>query len=504
MKKSLMMLAFVLTGAVFCHSAGAALWTNGWGDNKWEEPLNWSSAMVPDYTVDPEAWVVGASSQYAVIDTAVPDVGRLIVGLGSAGAANSTVRMLTGGSLTVKTDTWIAGETNAHGTLIMDGGTFTAGVGTWLHIGHFHGVGIVDVNSGQVNAVTRILMGTDAADSYGTINLKGGTVTTPDLFMGNGKINITGGQFVVNSNNPATFAIANGVIDLAGGAIVVNSAVNWTNTFLALRDQGKVTSYGGATTISVTYTGTQTIVRGTHPLNPHPSDGDEAVLPGSVTLSWTNPAPNSIGAITCDVFFGTNPSSLSKIVNRQAVNSVVVSTSSITTYYWQVDCYDSSPGAINPVLSGRFSFKTNNGNVAPDVNAGPDVYTWLTGGTVTVTLHATLVDDGRPQAASVQWSVVSQPDPTGHPATFAAGTSTTLNPVITMTQTGDYVFSVLADDTQLTDGDQVAIFVRSDACAAAKAKPGFALLAGDINGDCKVDFNDFAQMAVNWLASNSL
>jgi len=39
---------------------------------------------------------------------------------------------------------------------------------------------------------------------------------------------------------------------------------------------------------------------------------------------------------------------------------------------------------------------------------------------------------------------------------------------------------------------------------AAKATPGYELLAGDFDEDCDVDWDDFTVFAGNWLENNSL
>jgi hypothetical protein len=43
-----------------------------------------------------------------------------------------------------------------------------------------------------------------------------------------------------------------------------------------------------------------------------------------------------------------------------------------------------------------------------------------------------------------------------------------------------------------------------DNCEAAKSLPGFELIPGDLNADCKEDFLDFAIFADGWLQSNAL
>jgi hypothetical protein len=79
-----------------------------------------------------------------------------------------------------------------------------------------------------------------------------------------------------------------------------------------------------------------------------------------------------------------------------------------------------------------------------------------------------------------------------------------LNPTVTMQLTGTYTLRLTANDTEHTVTDDMVITVYADSCAAAKAVPGFTLLAGDLDADCNVDIDDFAMMAESWLMSNAL
>jgi hypothetical protein len=121
------------------------------------------------------------------------------------------------------------------------------------------------------------------------------------------------------------------------------------------------------------------------PLNPSPADGS-TVLSGPAQLQWTLPEPNVPGGVvTCDVYFG--------IVTGQAVESVSVTLAPLTTYYWALDLYDSSISTTEPFyLSHVFTFDTM--NMAPDVNAGDDVATWLAGGPRVVQLDGVVSDEG--------------------------------------------------------------------------------------------------------------
>jgi len=59
------------------------------------------------------------------------------------------------------------------------------------------------------------------------------------------------------------------------------------------------------------------------------------------------------------------------------------------------------------------------------------------------------------------------------------------------------------DINNLIGDDTMQIIVDADACEHAKNQPGFVLLVGDLNTDCKVNLVDFGMAASNWLEDNS-
>ncbi len=97
------------------------------------------------------------------------------------------------------------------------------------------------------------------------------------------------------------------------------------------------------------------------------------------------------------------------------------------------------------------------------------------------------------------WAVISQPD--GSTITPDPVTLTTEYITIGVDMTGDYVLELTA--TKTSTGKfataQILVAVEADPCAAAKRAPDFALLEGDINGDCSVNMEDFALLAANWM-----
>jgi hypothetical protein len=186
-----------------------------------------------------------------------------------------------------------------------------------------------------------------------------------------------------------------------------------------------------------------------------------------------------------------------KIVYKQVVTSLNVTTTANQRYFWAVDIYDAGPEE-KPTYGPTFDFYA--GNLAPVVYAGDDVTTWLDNGSVDVALAGTVTDV---DPTTTVWTVVSEPDDPDSPdavITDAAASNTS----ITLSALGEYVLQLQADDGEFTGSDTMMINVYSDSCEAAKSLPGYVPLDGDVNGDCMVDFRDFALISVNWLESNAL
>jgi len=85
-------------------------------------------------------------------------------------------------------------------------------------------------------------------------------------------------------------------------------------------------------------------------LNASPVNGSsisypfDSYLSQTVPLSWQLPAPSGSDPVVCDVYYGTDPVFLTKVVDRQAAHSVEVPVLGLGTFYWRVD-------VIDPMLS---------------------------------------------------------------------------------------------------------------------------------------------------------
>lgn len=245
----------------------------------------------------------------------------------------------------------------------------------------------------------------------------------------------------------------------------------------------------------------KTTLTAIHKFDPKPADGSVHGA-GEVELSWTLPDPCVPGQpVPVDVYFTddydalwnfTDPEAI-QIVSRQNVTSVSVQTQPKTKYYWAVDTYIGDPN--DPILGPIFSFYTD--DLAPNVDAGADIVTWLQDGVTIGNLDATVKND---DAYTLQWTVVSEPNE----GAAVIETPTAEDTSITLTALGEYVLQLEAFDGEYAGSDTVTIGVYNDSCEATQSRPDYVPLVGDLNGDCKVDDADMALLQEDWLQDNSL
>lgn len=463
--RMILMFVFVVLGVASIANATApnwACWTDLGGDNLWTTVQNWDVGIVPTGPLY-NAYMYGYVSPGAValVDSTV-----------DANIVDFVIFNTVGDTMTLQ----------------VTGGSFTA-------------TGLLKV-------------GNDSVANVGTaiVDVDGGVMTVDDAKVGThdlGKIDISGGQFTTNrSLNLAMAAGGTGQVIVSGGTLNV-VGTGGVGFYLANGGDASLTMSGG--TVNTTWlsaaegggTAVWTMTDGIF-------NASETVLLGFLGAAQLNLLG---GVINCNNFgmaWGGGPAVRS--VNIE-VGTLIINgdkRATIQTYInngW-IKAYGGARAVVNDygnINAGKTTVRAATaGNAAPDVNAGADVYTWLNGGTRSVTLAGTLTDDGVPVASTVKWTIVSQPDEVNEPATFTPDPATDLDSVITMTALGTYVLQLEAYDTELTDVDTMTINVYANACEAAKAKPEYATLDGDINDDCVVNFVDFALLAENWLKSSAL
>lgn len=135
-------------------------------------------------------------------------------------------------------------------------------------------------------------------------------------------------------------------------------------------------------------------------------------------------------------------------------------------------------------------------NVAPVVTASVD-NNIIVLPVDTVNVSGTQDDDGRPSLTlnNQGWSKVSGP------GTVTFGDPMALSTTAQFSQDGIYVLGLTADDTELTTTAEVTVEVRTQ-CQDQIINGVITPIPGDINRDCNVNLEDFADMAANWLACN--
>ncbi|MHC4389257.1 MAG: hypothetical protein ACYSX1_11720 [Planctomycetota bacterium] len=400
------------------------------------------------------------------------------------------LRLVDGAKLSVRTWSIIGyngGEPDARHTIEVLGGVYNAGHPDWpgnngrLFVGRQGYARLIIDYTGVVNILHQPFQVGQNNGGDGIVEIRGGTLNLTD----------NGLTFRAGVNSTASMDFSGGVMTQAYS----DDRLAYINDHIA---DGTITAYGSITasygtgTVLVETVGDTLIVKGLHPFNPVPEDGGDTV-PGTVTLEWTVDAGTLV-----DVFFGTKAdlSDFTKVVDKQAVTSKVVTTVAKQRYFWAVDTY--VPGEAVAELGIVFDFTAD--NQPPVVKTGDDVTTWLDNGSVGVALAGTVTDV---DPTTTVWTVVSQPDDPNSPDAVIADPAA-LSTSITLSALGEYVLQLEADDAEYQGVDTLTINVFSDHCEAAKSLQGWEPLPGDINLDCIVDQVDMDLLTEQWLSCNGL
>ena len=474
-RKLICLVSFVVVlGLVGDVQAAYVKWTGAGPDNLWSTAENWEGGAVPA-SAD-EALINVLPGPTVANDGA--EVTRVWVSGGRGSSTDAGAVTVDGGTLTMGVSLTLASGASGEGTFNVNSGTVNV---TWLKVGN-RGSGTLNVTGGTVNATNTLRIPGEGGGT-GHVNLDGGIITTSTLKMGDPEGSVA-------------------TIDVKAGTLIING--DKVSTVQEYIDNGWITAFNGNGRLELGYDvakGETTLKAIPFLVSPNPVDGS-TVSVSLDQLQWTLPEPSLPGGVvTCDVYFGTdgavtdNP----KILNRETVESVSVTLATLTTYYWAIDVYDSSISTTEPShLSAMFTFDTM--NQPPSVDAGADIVTLLQEDVRTGNLDATVIDDGLLNPITVQWTVVSEPNE----GAVVIETANAEDTSISLTALGEYVLQLEAFDGESTVSDTVTINVYADSCEAARAMPGYQLLVGDLNGDCRVDDVDLALLQENWLADNSL
>jgi hypothetical protein len=243
-------------------------------------------------------------------------------------------------------------------------------------------------------------------------------------------------------------------------------------------------------------------------LCPIPIIGGAQNLPNQV-IRWTNPQ----GAINADVYLQVStvpisPSPNPRLTGTRIAHDINAESLTISSplvvnryYYWAVDV---NMGEY--VVAGfTWDFHTTNLNV----EAGPTQYLVRTASPKTLILNATVTSDNA--IATYAWTNITLATDKDPNTVVTIVSPTTEDTNVTLTNptggvTGYYQFTLTVTDVQGNiAADTVAVGVYGTCAAAAIADPNdYYDGVADFNGDCKVDFADFAIFAGKWLACDLL
>lgn len=402
---------------------------------------------------------------------------------------------------------------------LVDGAELNAPTG-YLYFGWVaNSEGLVEVLGGVVNtnyntAVGNFGSATLIIDYEGVFNQNDQYISLGAKSTGSGRVELRGGLLNVASSwgDSLRFAPSSGAtasMDFSGGALMqpfTDGRLANINDNIA---NGTITAYGkkdgedGHRVIAEQING-DLIVKGLHPFNPVPEDGSNANN-GTLTLEWTVEAGTQVDVwFTDDVDKIYAADTAAKVVTKQAVTSVQVMAEKDTRYFWAVDVDKNADGVIDGSEYGPvFEFLAE--NVAPEVDAGDDVTTWLTDGSVEVVLAGTVIDT---DPTTTLWTVTAYdpndpndpnellPNDGSAPAVIADPAQ--LETTVTISAVGTYELQLSADDGEKTNQDILTISVYSSPCEASKSYDEWELTPGDLNGDCIVDDLDMAILLENF------
>ncbi len=202
--------------------------------------------------------------------------------------------------------------------------------------------------------------------------------------------------------------------------------------------------------------------------DPYPANGSYLWPATFQGFRWSMPTPrHSRDVVTCDVYIGTDPNAMEKIVVNEPTDCLATDVFPIsvdTTYYWRVDCHD--PNAGNAVVTGARVWTFHTFDPVPRVDAGRNLSCRVG---LTVPMHATVTDEGDPNAVLYcLWSVESAPADSPE---VVFDDRTMRNPSVTFFAVGEYILRLsVSDDGPVEDrkpkdvaGDVVAITVQPPA-----------------------------------------
>ena len=440
-------------------------WTGAISDD-WMTVGNWDVETVPAMGAlgdDADAYIGSTSSlTWPVLDSGdMPsEIDDLWIANGSGLSGELSIQ--GGVNLVCNDDIKIcyeAGSVSAKFT-VKGAGTTVLGKKS-LELGE-EGTVVVDVNGGKLE------IGVVDKPKWNMI-VAAGTDSNVTIYIRNGGLLEHHGDYAEDDRGGLIIGNGKALIDIGsdsgsgGGTLKLKNDV--TELVRTLSRDGIIVADGGTRDVQIYFNDGYTFVTAsvlTTRLNPSPTDGS-TVPEGLTQLQWTLPEPNDpAGIVTCEVYFGTNPNveANPKVVTLEAVESVSVTLAPDTNYYWALDLYDSSVSTNYPVyLSPIFTLNTM--NMAPVVNAGDNVETWLANDPRMVQLDGVVSDeDGRPGPATLLWTVIAEPNEL-NPAQISDPLAA--NTTVTVIEPGTYTLQLEASDGEYTTAKTMQIVLYADA-----------------------------------------
>lgn len=467
-KIGLIVLVLVINANVF---AGYVTWTGAVSDD-WSVPENWNTYWVPDtgdvVTIPDDSNCVIYPGTHVVVKDLTIDANMY----GTAKDAKLTIK--SGASLTISTWNFEMGYTfcttaksilNIESDAVVDLTTADPAYGNFLH---YSRLGLRHVNLAGTIKVK--------ANRFGYDRTKPNVVNFTER---TGKIIIGSNEYIDTwyINFWCRYWLDRGV---ASGILEDNIIPEWGVTY------GFVAEYDGATD-TTTFKSVKYVENAKAPMDPQPADEaiDITVTP---ILSWSAPLKSSGDALTYKVYLSTNPSAMGTGVNVGSATSYDPTGNllSETAYYWRVDVTDANFGNPVTITGDVWTFDTTMAGAAvlasPADTDSPEVATNITLNWTSdpaATSHLVYLRE-----RNGTWALVS---------TINAPAATTYTPALLYGKAYDWRVDEVFPGPVTVPGPTWKFHTITPVCN------GGLRFAGDEDGDCDVDFEDFAAIATNWM-----
>jgi hypothetical protein len=537
--KSLLILVVLLSVSALLHASDIT-WSGAGSDDRWLTAGNWATGVAP---TSADRVYLDEPGGLILVETGDTVLCNKILGPCRTTAAVTTFRM-TGGTLNNPSYWYVGQVSGGEGIIDMQGGTLTT---RDLFIGRTSGYGNVYISGGTMN-VTGTTSGTGLhipGDSTGTGNMyvTGGTLTCGYLGMADyGLLDIgTNGLVRVSGDVRSTMAIydANGYITADGGTADV--VILYDGTYTTLQSSSNPALAKANT--------------------PSPLNASTGVATIGTVLSWAA----GTSATAHNVYLGTDSNTLSLVSSAQSGTTYNAGNLGYALkYYWRIDevtsggtiagnvwsfttkgsitldyfetyadtaalkavwkdgSADNSSGSsialstTNRETGGVYSCAlsyNNTGSVGGKyyseierpvpfanylVNNAKSMDIWYRGatGNSVQKMYVGLTDGTNTAYVDVN-SIASQESSVWICKHIDLAAFTAANPSLNLNNLTKMYIGV-GSKTATTSGGSGLVYIDYMGLWPSRCLTTYK---SDLNGDCKVDFADFAQVATDWLGN---